>query len=77
MSAPWLLLVLGVELGFAFLAAESDGFAVFAGAGDAGVSRLAADGALVGGHGDRSEGKGADGEQCFHRGMLVWLWPVK
>jgi hypothetical protein len=77
-SAPQLLLVLGVELGFALFAAESDGFAVFAFAGDAGVSRLAADGACVGGHGDGSEGEGADGEQCFHRGVLgMGMIPVK
>jgi hypothetical protein len=61
LSAQWLLLVLGVELGFALLAAEGDGFAVFAFAGDAGVSRLAADGAFVSGgrQAGGSEGQGA------------------
>jgi hypothetical protein len=54
-SAPGSGLVPGVELGFALFAAEGDGFTVFAGAGDAGVRRLAADGAFVGGHGGGSE----------------------
>ena len=63
-------LLFAVELGFAFFAAEGNGFTVFR-AGDAWVSRLAADRALVSGHGSRREGEGDDGEQSFHELSLV------
>jgi hypothetical protein len=65
------LLVLGVELGFALLAAEGDGFAVFAFAGDAGVSRLAADGAFVSRHGDGAKDRAMMVSRVFING--VWF----
>jgi hypothetical protein len=78
-SARGRLLVLGVELGFAVVAAEGHGFAVFAFAGDAGVSGLATDGAFV----SRSrqtggcEGEGNDGEQSFHRLSMFGMFEAR